>query len=244
MWKGRQSRLGKKTTGPEDKRFLVESDPSSQTSLVSAGTIQNESANMCTKDMREDSGTRRSSTSSGIGLSQGDSCGETSLTSIRNAQKPDLLHSDGQNSLAPLPILAPIQSSRIPANNQSAKSRLKERASHTSQVKQALPDLAQQGANDIVAMPDPTNWKVDVTEVDNARNKVKLSPIKHSYEHRIDAKRKSKHIKKIKEHVQNVNLTNGHAESDATVPLNKIHKKHTSPVKIAPMGEMNLESQA
>ncbi len=239
MWKGRQSRLGKKTTGPEDKKFLVESDPSSQTSLVSAGSIQNESAKVCTK---EDSGTRRSSTSSGIGLSQGDSCGETSLTSLKNSQRPDLLHNAGQNTLAPLPILAPIQSSRIPANNPSAKSRLKEHKLQASQVSGALPDLAQQGANDIVAMPDPSNWNVDATEVDTVRNKVKLSPIKQSHKNGGDAKRTSKHRRKTKE--QRVILTNGGIQSDATVPLNKIHKKQSSPVKIAPMEEMNRESQA
>lgn len=232
-WKGPRRQTSwrrKKTTGPEDEKYLVNGTPSSQLSLASNET---ETTSALLDDKGEVSGTRRSSTSSGIGTSQGDSGPEAGGS--LNGRKPEF---------SVLPILAPIKSSTEPDKSHSARGDSERYVDPQKLSGQCVESNSSH--HPVVSLPNPKNWHVDEERTSAEYRHGKLAPIRHvngipgvDAESQPKKKRKKKRSSLSDKSLQKVTL------SQQGVPLETISNGKINPkLKLSPIPDVSGESQA
>ena len=216
MWRGPQRQTSwrlKRTTGPEDEKYLVTGTPSSQLSLAS-----NESHRNSNYDDEEFPGTRRSSTSSGIGTSQGDSGPEVgSLSGFRS-------------ELPALPVLAPIKSSTEPDKF------------HTSRVNSERYVDPHRLKTTYITLSNPTNWSADEERMSDDHKHGKLAPIRPASTQTSVPDRDNSKKRRGKKRTTAPSRRN---PPHQCVPLRTISNgKINSKLKLSPIPDISGESQA
>ena len=218
IWRGPQRRTSwrpKRTTGPEDEKYLVTGTRSSQLSLASNESHRNSNFD----DEKEFAGTRRSSTSSGIGTSQGDSGPEVGSLS------------GGRPEFPALPLLAPIKSSTEPD------------ISHTPRVNSQRYVDPHTLKTTKVILPNPTNWNVSEERTSGERKHGKLVPIRPAST-QTPAVDGCEHSKKRRGKKRTPTST-GKNQLHQSVPLRTIFNgKISSKLKLSTIPDVSGESQA
>ena len=228
VWRWRQRQTSwrsRKTIGPEDEKYLVTGTPSSQLSLASN---ELESSPLHLDDEKEVSGTRRSSTSSGIGTGQGDSGAEAgSLTGC-------------QPNFSALPILAPIKSTAEPDKSQTSRID-SERYVDPQKLRRESPNTANVRSSThtaVVSLPNPQNWNISEERTSGEYRHGKLAPIctnTADTNNRAQNKRKKKRTSSSTESTQ----------FQQNVPLKTItNGKLNSKLKLSPILDVSGESHA
>ena len=218
IWRGPQRQTSwrhKRTTGPEDEKYLVTGTPSSQLSLASNESHRNSNYD----NEKEFPGTRRSSTSSGIGTSQGDSGPEVGSL---NGFRPEL---------PALPVLTPIKSPTEPGK------------SHASRVNSERYVDPHRLKTTNITLPNPTNWSVDEERTSGEHKHGKLAPIRPVRTQTAVADG-CDHSKK-RRGKKRTTAPAGRNPPHQSVPLRTISNgKIYSKLKLSPIPDISGESQA
>lgn len=226
VWRGsgrrmtwRQRSSSRTTTGPEDHRYLVHATPSSQLSLASNNDPEDRSP-----------GTRRSSTSSGIGTSQGGESGPEAGGSVKL-------------EFTPLPILAPIKSTTEP--EQSVTSALNTPRYVDPRTLGLQPLASDRLQNTAVSLPNPSNWNIDNERTSTARRHGILSPLRpESNKQVVDTQELPPKRKKTKKRPSLSDMLDS-CDSEASVPLRTISSgRIKSKLKLSPIPDDSGESKA
>ena len=230
VWKGRKRQTSwrpRKTTGPEDEKYLVSVTPSSQLSLVS-----NDAEPTNLNEEKEIPETRRSSTSSGIGTSQGDSGAEADSLMGRRPE------------FSTLPILAPIKSSSEPDKSHTSRIDNERYVDPHKLSGQSLDtaNVTSSSHNAVVTLPNPENWNIYEERTSTEYRHGKLDPIRPSTG--TSTADWNNHPKKKRKRKQTTCLT-GSNQSQQDVPLKTISNgKLNSELKLSPIPDVSGESQA